>query len=285
MNGPIRWFGGKGKMTAKLLSILEQYPHHTYVEVFGGGASLLFAKPPRWSKVEVYNDIDQGLYEFFLTLAKPEEFDRFYRRVALLPYSRQLFEECRATWQEQDNRHERVWRWFVVARQSFGGRFGAGWGLDVTASSRGMALTTLGWLSCLERLPEIHARLQRVQIECSDWRTILEIYDTPETLFYCDPPYVPSTRKDGRYKHELTEADHADLVDALLRIRGKAMVSGYEHRVYERLTEAGWRKWTFDTACHAVGRTKNSGLQGKGTVLAKQPRREVVWASPVPGLV
>ena len=68
MRSPIKWFGGKGQMTKKLLPLIPE--HVTYVEVFGGGASLLFAKPP--SKVEVYNDLNSGLVNFFRVLAAEE---------------------------------------------------------------------------------------------------------------------------------------------------------------------------------------------------------------------
>ncbi len=44
MKSPIPWFGGKGNMVAKLLPLIP--PHKIYVEPFGGGASLLFAKEP-----------------------------------------------------------------------------------------------------------------------------------------------------------------------------------------------------------------------------------------------
>lgn len=56
MRSPIWWFGGKGQMTSKLVKLIPE--HQTYVEPFGGGASLLFAKYP--SPVEVYNDIGEG---------------------------------------------------------------------------------------------------------------------------------------------------------------------------------------------------------------------------------
>jgi len=45
MHSPVYWFGGKGNMTAKLPL------HRTYVEAFGGGASLLFAKPPMHTEI------------------------------------------------------------------------------------------------------------------------------------------------------------------------------------------------------------------------------------------
>jgi DNA adenine methylase len=60
MRSPIVWFGGKGNLIAK---ILPWFPsHHTYVEPFGGGASLLFAKS--LSPLEVYNDLNEGLTSF-----------------------------------------------------------------------------------------------------------------------------------------------------------------------------------------------------------------------------
>jgi DNA adenine methylase len=90
MRSPIGWFGGKGNMRGRILPTFP--PHKRYVEPFGGGASLLLAKEP--VELEVYNDLDHALYEFFTTLADPGEFERFYRRVALLPYSRELYNEC-----------------------------------------------------------------------------------------------------------------------------------------------------------------------------------------------
>ena len=241
---------------------------------------MLLAKPP--AEVDVYNDIDQALYDFFVTLADPAEFERFYRRVALLPYSRQLYNECRCTWQEQEDRLERVWRWFVVARQSFSGAFANSWSSNVTSSQRGMAATASRWLSCLEDLPLIHARLQRVQIECADWRVILERYDTPETLFYLDPPYVPETRRGGGYKHEMSTEDHIELVERLLQISGMAVLSGYPTDVYRPLEEAGWHKVQRQTSCYAAGRTRTTGLIGPGAASRMQPRTECLWIKSGP---
>lgn len=278
LRSPIQWFGGKGKMTAKIVPLLNQIEHKYYAEPFGGGASVLLAKPP--ASVETYNDLDSALYDFFMTLADDAAFERFYRKVAVLPYSRQLYNECRADWRAQTERHERVWRWYVVARMSFGGRFGHSLGTVVTASNRGMAATTSNWLSALDMLPRIHDRLQRVQLENAPALRIIERYDTPDTLFYCDPPYPPSTRKGGGYAHEMTHEDHAALVAALLKIKGKAALSCYDHPVYQPLAAAGWQRVDWQTACHVAGRTRNSGLQGAGAARAKQARTETLWVSP-----
>lgn len=273
MRTPIVWFGGKGNMTAKLLPLLPA--HKRYCEPFGGGASLLFAKAP--AELEVYNDIDEGLVGFFCVLADPSSFGRFYRRVSLLPYSRALYNDYRRTWAAQKHPVERAVRWFVVNRQSFAGRFGSSWGSVVTASSRTMTERTSAWLSAIERLPAAHARLQRVQIECADWRTILDRYDTSETLFYCDPPYAHASRSSTRYAHEMSDADHADLVARLLALQGMAVVSSYASPIYSPLAKAGWRRIAYKTVCFAAGRTRATGLKGKGSVLRHQKRLEIVW--------
>lgn len=282
LRSPINWFGGKGMMVSKLLGLLNapgvNSTHRTYVDPFGGGASLLFAKPP--SPVEVYNDLDSGLVNFFRVLRDEKKFQRFYRLVSLTPYSREEYYFCRDTWEECADDVERAYRWFVTARQSLSGCHGASWSFVVTVTAHGMAKTCSRWLSCIEMLPEIHARMMRVQIEHLDFRRVFELYDTPETLFYCDPPYIKETRRSGDYRCEMTDDDHRDLVRILLNLQGKAMLSGYAHPIYAPLEEAGWQRVDFRTVCHAAGKTRASGLRGRGTALSKQPRVESVWLSP-----
>jgi len=268
-------------MVNKLLKLLPPHgSYKIYVEPFGGGASLLFAKKP--SPVEVYNDLDEDLVNFFRVLRNEEKFKKFYHKVALTPYSRKEFYDCRETWSQCEDEVERAYRWYVVARMSFSGRFGMSWSFAVSASTRGMPETASKWLSIIEMLPEIHQRIMRVQIECDDFRKIIETYDTPETLFYMDPPYVPDTRRDGGYKHEMTLEDHKELVEILLNVKGKVMLSGYAHPVYESLEKAGWHRIDFETACFAVGKTRYTGILGEGNAKKKQPRIESVWRNYQP---
>ena len=121
----------------------------------------------------------------------------------------------------------------------------------------------------------------RVQIDNKDFREIFKTYDTEDTLFYCDPPYIPETRRDkNSYNHEMTTEDHNDLVNILLNIKGKVLFSGYNHNTYKILEENGWKRKDFKTACHAAGKTRLTGIIGKGAALEKQPRIESVWISP-----
>jgi len=104
IDGPIRYYGGKGMLRKWILSYFP--PHDYYVEPFGGGAWILFAKEK--SKIEVYNDIDSTLYDFFTVLASPKDFGEFKRRIEVLPSSRQLYNEYKNDWKGSKNKVERV---------------------------------------------------------------------------------------------------------------------------------------------------------------------------------
>jgi hypothetical protein len=66
----------------------------------------------------------------------------------------------------------------------------------------------------------------------------------------------------------------------LLELKGAAVLSGYKNEIYKRLEDGGWARIDFDVTCYAAGRTRNSGLQGEGSVSLKQKRTESVWQNP-----
>ena len=256
---PLIWFGGKGNHKGKLLPHFP--PHCCYAEVFGGGASLLLAKDP--ASVEVYNDIDGDLIAFFRLLQCPDDFEKFQFKCETTAYSRDHFEECLETWKEQEDPVEKVYRWFCLARMSFNGLVGnKGWS---TAVVRNRAQA---WRDTVEMLPEIVYRLRRVQIDNDDWEVILDRYDNPDTFFYLDPPYVPSTRKSGGYNHELDESDHERLVEKIQTLEAKVLLSGYDNPIYEGL---GWERTDYETTCYSAHNKHNKGKPHKSE------RIESVW--------
>lgn len=263
---PFTWFGGKGRLYDK---ILPHFPaHRVYVEVFGGAASCLFAKAP--APIEVYNDIDRGLVTLFRVLRDPAQFGEFMFKVSHVLYSRQEYLDARATWAAMERDVDKAVAFYTVARQCFSGDFGAGWSRTRTDSVAGMARGPRRWLGGIDRLPTIHERMQRVQVECLDFRELLTAYDTADTLFYLDPPYIPATRKSGTYSHELSAEDHAELVTRLLALKGMAVLSGYAHPLYGPLETAGWTRVEFDSYAYAAG-------TGAGQ---KEHRTECLWISP-----
>lgn len=274
------YFGGKSSHADKIIPYLSPQ-FKTYIEVFGGSAGLLLAKPPH--PVEVYNDIYEPLVSFFRILRSPVLFPEFYRRVKLYPYSRAEYRHCLATWQDQPSLMERTVRWYIVARWSFSGRFGASWSFARTESQRGMPIHVASWQSILVELPEIARRFQRVQVEQDSWDVIIPRYDDPTALFYLDPPYIHDTRKGGEYAQEMESADHERLVTQLLTVKGGVVLSGYDHPLYEPLVDSKWRVVRWSAPSSAVGRTRAIRMTQntrRTDATAFIARTEVLWINP-----
>lgn len=68
----------------------------------------------------------------------------------------------------------------------------------------------------------------------------------PNTLIYCDPPYVASTRRQHRpiYRYELEDSDHERLLKILIRLDCLVMVSGYWSELYADHLR-NWRSISF----------------------------------------
>jgi len=110
-----------------------------------------------------------------------------------------------------------------------------------------MAGAVSRWLGSVEGLPEIVQRLQRVQIENAPAHEIILRYDSPETLFYCDPPYPHEARGDSKaYGYEMSDAEHERLARVLHTVRGAVALSGYRCALMDRLYTA-WHRVDADT--------------------------------------
>jgi DNA adenine methylase len=111
------------------------------------------------------------------------------------------------------------------------------------------------WLTAVEGLPEVHARLKRVVVLNRPALDVIRQQDGPDTLFYLDPPYLHETRAaTDAYAHEMSDADHAKLLVALSHVEGKFLLSGYDSEMYRKAERVyGWNRHTSDLPNHAAG--------------------------------
>jgi DNA adenine methylase len=239
---PINWFGGKYYMANKIIKLFPS--HKIYVEVFGGAGHVLFKKEP--SAIDIYNDINSNLTTFFEVLRDEVKAKKLQRLLELTPHSREEFRKCYNTWKDEDiDELERVRRWYVALMQCYSKSFGnSGWSYSKSISNRGMSQSTSQWLGKIERdLPKAIERLRTVQIENLSFEKLIPKYDSKDTLFYLDPPYIHETRKMSyTYEFEMENEKHEKLVEILIHIKGKAILSGYDHDIYNKLIEHGWKK-------------------------------------------
>ncbi|GIV16350.1 MAG: DNA methyltransferase [Armatimonadota bacterium] len=135
---------------------------------------------------------------------------------------------------------KRARRFYVRARQARTGLAQTAtlgrWANCIHTSRRGMSGVVSRWLGGIEMLPEIAERLLRVQIENRPAIEVIKLYDSPNTLFYCDPPYPPEARKDRKaYGFEMDEASHRELAKVLHACQGKVAISGYRCDLMDEL--------------------------------------------------
>lgn len=213
-------------------------PHTTYVEPFGGAMSVMLRKPPVF--LNVYNDIDSMVVNFFRVLRdRPEE---LIRAIELTPYSREEYINSQIPTDDPLEQARRYYVWCWQGRGRGGISEPGGWRF-MKAKTRGQ--TPVDDWGKTDYLFNVAKYIRdNVQIEHGDALTIIRRYDTPDTLFYLDPPYVHSTRGErwaqGAYSHELSDEEHTALAEALHNIKGMAIISGYPSELYDSLYST-WR--------------------------------------------
>ncbi|MDD2765852.1 MAG: DNA adenine methylase [Opitutaceae bacterium] len=238
---PFAYYGGKARLAGWIVAHFP--PHDVFVDLFGGAANVILNKPP--AKLDVYNDIDGDLVNFFRVLR--ERPDDLIRAIELTPYSRAEFEQARTGL--GDTELERARRFYVLMKMSsYPGRVErCAWRSRLNGESAGEANRqhfVKDWLAT-RHLYGIASRLRECAIDQRPALDAVANYDDPETLFYADPPYLEGTRGsngNGRgYTHEFAGADdHTHLAAALRDIDGMAVISGYPSALYDGLY-AGWQ--------------------------------------------
>jgi DNA adenine methylase len=225
MNGPLCWIGGKS-FAAR--TIIGCFPTHVcYVEPFCGGAQCFFRKDR--SNVEVLNDLDSELVNFYRCVQLWPM--RVARLVCAMPHSRALFMELLAEPPCSRGPLARAARTWYLQKTSFAGKVaGQSFGYSRQRPERSTPE------HIVKNLLAAAERLHQVTLECLPWQDVLKRYDSPETLFYCDPPYVGLPY----YRHNLKDSDHRDLAGMLAKLRGTFVLSYNDHPLIRKLYEENY---------------------------------------------
>jgi DNA adenine methylase len=253
------WYGGKFNHLDWLLPLLPDCHH--YCEPFAGSAAVLLNRNP--SPVETYNDLDSEVVNFFRVLRDHRE--DLVQAIGLTPVSREEFYFSLSTQSRPISNLERARRFFVRARQARTGLAQTAslgrWANCKNTSRAGMSGVVSRWLGSVDSLPDIALRLLRVQIENRPALEVIKLYDSTKTLFYCDPPYVHSSRGDSKaYEFEMADAAHRELACVLAGCKGLVAISGYRCDLMDDL----YKKWRRVDAppklCHSIKKLRQEGL-------------------------
>jgi DNA adenine methylase len=273
---PLKWHGGKHYLAQQIVALMPsrcKKPNGPddddpgwlhYVEPYAGGLAVLFANDPEGIS-EVVNDLDGRLTNFWQVLQDDDTFGRFQRVLEAVPFSES---EYQSAYRDEGDPVERAVRFFIHCRQSLAGRMNAFAPLSRNRTRRGMNEQASAWMTAVDGLPAVHARLRRVAVlKSQDALNVIRQQDGPRTLFYLDPPYLAETRAAAKvYTHEMTSAQHQALLDVVRGCRGKVMLSGYPSALYDQAL-AGWTPHEFGVPNQAAGGSE------------KRRMKEIVWCN------
>lgn len=225
------YVGGKTLLSDWIRTYLPD--HEIYVEPFGGSAAVLLNKPR--STIEVYNDLDGDLVQFFeIARERPDDLKEWVRRT---PYSEELHEAWVREFydgERPDDPVERAGRFLFLRYTQYAGKYEGPSGFK-----RDTARTRVGdshvWGDVPNRIDAVCDRLTGVSVQNRHFSEVIEHYDREDAVFYCDPPYL---EKESTYR--VDDFSHEQLAEALDGIDGYALVS-YTDRpagLYEDWNEA-----------------------------------------------
>lgn len=233
-------------------------PHRVYVDVFGGSGAMIARQEPR--AVEVWNDLDFTVYNTLAAVKDARGCREILRLLTTTSNDREQYQNCKrilADENEPDTR--RAWAFAVCGNIGFSAHpaLASGW---VCHERQRRDFLTLP-----ARIKWWHGRLRNVQLENRPWQEIVDIYDGPDVLLFCDPPYLAEVlrnRGDQYYQCQMDVAAHVELIERLRRIKGFAFICGYNHPLYTRHL-FHWRRVTFSA------RETMGGKAGR--------RKEIAW--------
>lgn len=254
--GGLPYLGGKSGRsntgTGRWIAGLLPYRHY-YVEPFGGMMGVLLQR--RKSKVEVYNDLNKNLLDWWTAVREiPGE---LAERLEITPQSRALFEECIDKMREGNpgDLLERAWRVHVIytAKMPTARDEKTGFAWTKTDYKKG------SWPH--HRFEALGRRISDVVLECRDANVIMETMRNREDLvMYVDPPYRSSVTH-AKLPYGLPDVDWDRMLKALAAQKGLVAVSGYN----DEWDDLGW---------HRIERPTFTSV-----AKSAQKRTEVLWTN------
>ena len=224
------YLGGK-KFQAKWIG--SHFPSlKKYVEPFGGAFWVYFQNGIEFDK-NVYNDYNRFLTNiFYCARNKQRQFVKELLKYE--PQKRDLFEQFKnelvpLNYDFELGDVEKVVKYLYIETNTYSGltiekaKF-----VDLKGKYKSK------YTHFIDKLihPRWQYKLQTItNIENQSFQNCILEHDTPDTLFYCDPPYF---QKESYYTKDFPQTEHEKLAKLLKMIKGKFVLSYYEFNELEQ---------------------------------------------------
>lgn len=234
----LKYPGSKQRLAGWVISHMSI--HHSYLETYFGSGAVLLNKAR--SPIETVNDIDGDVTNLFTCIR--DHAHELASLVAGTPYARQEYDN--AFKHDECEPLEQARRFLIRCWMAAGPRTGMknGWKNDVVG--REAAYAVRNWYRLPQWIESVADRLRLVQIENMPAVDLIQRFNNSNVFIYANPPYLPSLRMKNLYRYEMTEDDHIQLLEVLMRHTGPVMLSGYDNELYDTML-TGWKKCNIKT--------------------------------------
>jgi len=196
-----------------------------YIEPFADAISPFWHLPKSFP-VEVINDLYVNLVGIYRILQDINKYNIIIDKLSKTPFSQDEFNQAVKFIRDPNiDDINKSWAFFVIHNEYL---------LKIKKDNSEFE-KFINNLSAnlplrLKLLVYWHDRLSRAQIDCVDAIKCIKYWDTPDTVFYIDPPC------------DLNTELHKNLADTLLSVKGKVLLFSYEYPDYKNLLSIGWQK-------------------------------------------
>lgn len=234
MRTPITYYGGKQRLAPDIIAMMP--PHKIYVEPFFGGGAVFFRKPK--AGIEVINDHNNDLINFYSCVQN--NFEELQHLIQQTLHSETMYYHAKDIWNGRvgANDIERAWAIWLITNGSYAGSMHGGW--KWCNGTTGGHTGTFIKGKREEFTEQLCQRLDNVQISCRDALRVIQDRDSPDTLFYLDPPYPGCVQQ---HYAGYTIEDLEELLILLQAIKGKFILSNYWSELLKKYMEEN--NWLF----------------------------------------
>ena len=271
----LSYIGGKSKIGTWIRNFVPK-DTETYVEPFSGMFWVFFKMQlptyPNLKRV-VYNDVNPLNVNLFLSLREPEKLYNISKNTPIEDenlfnqFKSEIFDENLKLEKDTPN-FEIAYKYAYVLSQVWSG----------TDPKRGTLIKNGGYVSKKDGIYKSKFEIFRsklvdtkwmnsfnsiTDIEMLDFEEVIKKYDSPNTFFYCDPPYF---KTENYYaNHDFGKETHERLANSLKSMQGKFALSYYYFDMLDDwfpTSEYNWQSKDFvKTGGALAGKSQSKGTE------------------------
>ena len=250
INKLIPYFGGKQNLLEEIIRLIPS--HNVYIEPFCGGASVFFSK--QLAKFNIINDLDDGIYAIYYCIKKDPE--RFYAFLNNIPYGMRAYRKAQKFIKEGNcNLFILAISKFIMLTHSIYHR-----GTSFNCSLTGGEVRNYNNYIDINRQRVLIDKIKQCCLCKMDALRIIKTYDSPNSFFYIDPPYINTICGDGVYS-KYTEEEYLKLIDLLKNIKGKFILSNYKSNIDLYCDNNGWNRMDIEKKLFCNSMNKRIGVK------------------------